>query len=227
MDNARLKEFLNKLPVGLLVGLYVLYLGYEYWSFTNDGASELVSRQAEVSRLEGEVKQLQGKLKQGQEFFRSLDAKKIQLRELAQKLDAAKGTLTNEVDVGAFVKLTTTEAKKVGLTVLGIRPDATEKKEFYEEQKFLMAFRGVYVQLLVFLDRLANLQNIVRADNFSLKPRGSQSAEYVELDGTIELKVYRYLPSKADEIGRGEPGGSAPAAAGSAPAQSNQDGGGQ
>jgi len=202
VDNEKLKELLNRIPVGMLVSLYALYLGYEYWSFTSDDASPLMTRQAELVSAREEVKMLNTKLKQGQEFFKTLDAKKVQLRELAQKLDEMKGTLTNEIDVAAFVKLTITEAKKVGLNVLSLRPEKTNKQEFYEEQTFTLTFRGVYVQLMVFLERMSNIQSIVRVDNFAFQPKGSQTSEYVQIEGTVELKAYRYLASKADEIGR-------------------------
>jgi type IV pilus assembly protein PilO len=202
VDQEKLKELLNRIPVGLLASLYMGYLGYEYYSFTADDTSELVQRQQEVARTQQEVKTLEAKLKQGQEFLKNLDNKKVQLRELASKLDEMKGTLTNEIDVAAFVKLAITEAKKVGLNVLGLRPEGRNAKEFYEEQIFTMGFRGVYVQLVVFLERMASVQNIVRVDSFDLKPRGSQTAEHVEIEGTVELKAYRYLASKADDIGR-------------------------
>jgi hypothetical protein len=55
----------------------------------------------------------------------------------------------------------------------------------------------------------------VRVDNFNIRPRGPASGRYVEIDGTVQLKVYRYIASKADDLGRADAqkaDGAAPAA---------------
>lgn len=217
-----LKDLLQKVPVGLLLAGYCGYLGYDYYVFTSAPESPLMAKQAEHEAARKEIAALQGKIKQANEFFKSLDAKRGELRRLAQSLDELKGTLSTEVDVGAFMKMAVTEARRVGINVLGMKPVAKSVKEYYEEQPFEMAFQGVYVQLLVFLDRLANIQNIVRVDDFELHPVSAPGAKFTELQGVVLLKAFKYVGSKADEIAQaGAPpakGPPAPAAPSKAPA---------
>lgn len=204
MDQAKLKESLEKVPFSLLFVVFAGYLAYDYYWFTSDAASPLIAKQGEVQALKNEVTGLRGKIKDAQEFFRTLEAKKTELRMLAQQLDGMKSTLATDIDVPNFMRTVVTEAHKIGITVLSLRPTEAGDKEFYHEQAFEFVFRGVYVQLLVFLDRLSNIKTIVRVENFEINPVGSASNQYVELQGSLQLKAYSYVRSKADEVASGK-----------------------
>ena len=226
--NEKLKEALQKIPVVPIVAVIAGYLGYDYYSFMTDASSPLIQKQQQVEGVKKQNADLENKLKQAEEFFRSLDQKRNDLRVLALQLDALKASLSEDLDIPAFIKMINTEANKTGLAVLGIKPGEFKRSEYYVEQAFEMDFRGVYLQLLVFLERLANLERIVRTENITMRPVSSQTASYVELEGKLQLKTYKYQGSKADELlkanappqgGGAPPQGTAPAPGTTAPAQ--------
>jgi Tfp pilus assembly protein PilO len=114
------------------------------------------------------------------------------------------------------MKTILTEAKRVGLNVFSIKPAAITQSDYYEEHPFDLGFRGVYVQLVVFLEHLSSLQNIARVDSLEIHPVGNSASKYVELEGTVQIKTYKYLGTKADTVlkagaatppGMGGPGG--------------------
>ena len=88
----------------------------------------------------------------------------------------------------------------MGLTIASIRPMADVKKDYYIEVPFKLEFKGAYVQILVFLDRIVRLQQLVRITGFDLKPLGNTMAKYVELTGSGTIKTYKYVGSAADEV---------------------------
>ena len=96
------------------------------------------------------------------------------------------------------------EAGKVGLSVAGIKPTDLKESEYYSEQSFALGFHGVYVQLVVFPAEARQYlpDKIIRVDNFDMKVASSPTAQYVSLDGTLQLKSYRYKASKADDLGK-------------------------
>jgi type IV pilus assembly protein PilO len=202
VNSDKIKEILSRIPIGTLALLYAGYLGYDYWSFTHDESSPLLQKQSQIESAKTDNAKLQVKVKQGQDFLKSLEAKKAELRKLAGDLEAMKGTLPEALDVPEFMKTTLTEARKVGLTVVSLKPTEGKNFEFYAEQPFEFAFRGVYVQLMVFLERMANIQRIARVDDFDIKPLSPGASRYVELEGTVNIRAYRYLNSKADELAR-------------------------
>jgi type IV pilus assembly protein PilO len=200
MNFDAIKAILSRVPFSLLLVLYLGYLGYSYHSFMTDADSPLILKQAEVAKSNQENVGLQAKLKAAQDFYRSLDAKRSEIRKLAKSLDELKGTVSAEVDVPAFTKMVHTEARKVGLEVVKMSPLTVASKEYYEEHPFELTFHGVYVQLLVFLDRLSKVQNIVRVDDFDIKPLGASTTQFVTLNGVVKIKTFKYLGTKADEV---------------------------
>lgn len=120
---------------------------------------------------------------------------------MSRQLQELRSGINEEVDIPGFMTLTVTEAKRVGLQVQSIRPESAIKHEFFSELPFSFQFRGVYLQLIVFLQRLANTQNIIRVDSFDLKPIAESASKYVELAGTVQIKTFKYLGTKADQVG--------------------------
>jgi hypothetical protein len=135
-------------------------------------------------------------------------------RTLALQLNELKATLSESLDLGAFIGTVVKEADKVGLSVQGIKPSENKEGEYYTEQAFDMGFHGFYVQLLVFLDHLAGLERIIRVDKFTIKSTSPATSQYVDLEGTLQLKTYRYKGTDADKLGAQDaPSSSAPSSA--------------
>lgn len=225
MNGEAFKDLLGKIPVLPVFFLGLGYFAYDFYSFSSDGASPLMQKRAQVTAIRAENTKLQEQVKKAQEFYKSLDRKREDLKALAQQLDQMRATLSDSLDIPQFIKMVITEAGKVGIRVLSIKPTESKKHEYYVEQAFDVSFRGVYLQTLVFLDRLASLERIIRVDNFDIKRQGSSLSQYVELGGTIQVKAFKYLGSKADDLVK--TGGSvtangapATAAPGAAPAAS-------
>ena len=202
----RLKEILSRVPVVLVLAAYLGYLGYDYYTFTNGDDSQLAQKRTQIENMRKDNAKLAEKFKSAQEFFKTLDVKKTELRLLSQHLDDMKATLSDDIDIPSFVKMIVYEASKVGLKVQAIKPIGTKAHEYYTEQVFDLNFRGVYVQLLVFLERISKIDRILRVDTFDIKRVGANDQSYVEIEGKVQIKTFRYLGSKADEVVKAAPG---------------------
>lgn len=195
--------------VSLLVALaYCGWLAYDYYyDFQQNPESPKNQKLAQIEVAKKQNETLRKRIREINEFFKNLEVKKQELRALAQELDGMKASLSESIDVPAFMNLITTEARKLGLTVARIRPAESHRRDYYGEQDFELNFRGVYVQLLVFLNRLAQSTKIMRVETYQMRPRNSSRARFVELEGTIQIKAYYYVGSKEDKMGRGEGSG--------------------
>jgi Tfp pilus assembly protein PilO len=196
--NERINEIIDKVPITLLLAAYLAYLGFDYYTFMNDESSPLLMKNANVQAVSQSNKKIEEKIKKLNDFVRSLEVKKVELRNLAQELHETQSTLSETIDVPAFMKMTWTEARKVGLRVLSLTPSGSSSKEYYAEQSFTLSFRGVYAQLIAFLNRLSEVRQIVRVETFKIKPVSSVRSRYVELEGSLEIFTYKYLGSKTD-----------------------------
>lgn len=203
MNADALKDIVAKLPTTLLLVAYLAYLGFQYYSFDYDDASPKKAREKEIVALKQINVKLTEKYKQLDKFAKSLEVKKVELRGLAKELQEVKTVLTENFDVPGVMKLVTTEAKKLNFSVLGLKPMGTEKRQFYGEATFVLNFKGVYTQLVAFLDRLSNLNRIVQADKVKIASTGPGTGKFVLIEGEIELKVFNYIGSTEDSLGSG------------------------
>lgn len=201
MNLDKIREALEKLPVGVIISVFVAYLAYDLYSFQFDPSSPLLMKRRDLGAATEENKRLDGQLKEAQLFVKNLELKKTELRRLAMELEELKSSISEKLDIPAFMKRANTEAKKVGFTVLSIKPNGSQDKEFYSEYAFNINFRGAFIQLLAYFQRLSNIQELVKVEDFNMHTLGSNRARYVQLEGMLEVKTYKYIGSKADTIG--------------------------
>ena len=204
MNIDRITELINKLPLTLFLVAYLGFLGSDYYSFMHDESSPLAMKHKEIEAAKQGSQKAQAKLKEIDTFVKSLEKKKVEIRQLALELQETKNSIPERSDVPGFMKATITEAKKVGIVITALKPGITENHEFYSEQHYEMKFRGAYVQVLGFLDRISNMNEIVQVDSFGMKPTGSQLEKIVALEGSLDVKTFSYLGTKEDKIGHSE-----------------------
>lgn len=180
--------------------IFVAYTGYDVFDFLKSPSSQLNVRKSGTAQLQKETNELRTQLEKAAEFFKTLEFKRRQIRAYGQQLAEMRSTLSEEIDAPMFIKTVVTEAQKVGLTVMKLQPGGAEQKDYYVEQPFVLSFRGVYIQILVLLQRLANMQTVIAVDGIEASPFGPSNAKYVELQGQIQIKAFRYTGTKEDEI---------------------------
>jgi type IV pilus assembly protein PilO len=193
---------LARLPWTLLAFGIAGWFAYDYYTFFNSADSPLQIEKNQIVELQSEVKAKAAKLQEVEQFRRTLDQRKQQLAEMVAQLNEKKSAVSEKFDAAEFINLVSTEARRVGLDVIRLEPQTTVTKELYAEHPFRLVFRGVYVQFLVFLERISSLQKIVRIDEFDVSPskNAQPGKSLVELEGRMALKVYRYVNSEADAI---------------------------
>jgi Tfp pilus assembly protein PilO len=204
VNTDRIIELINRFIIPV-VFLLLAYVGYDTYTFFTDPAQPILTKQKEIDTANLNRTKLEKKLKEVNTFVESLEQKKVELRRLAQELQGMKETLSDRVDTANFMKMVLTESKKVGVTVLSLKPAGSVSKEYYTEQNFSFQYRGVFAQVVNFLERMTNVAEIVRVDNFNMKPVGVSKGKLVQLEGTLELKTFTYLGSKADTLGSADP----------------------
>lgn len=188
--------------INLIGPLLIIYIAWDYYSFMTDENSELGQKKAQIIQKNADILVSEKKLEDAKDFYRNLEKKRAELRALSNELSTMKSTLTETPDPPGFMKLVLNEAKRVGISVTSLSPLPAQTKQFYIEQPFDLNFQGVYVQLIAFLDRLAQAERIVRIDDFSVRPRttASRGSRFVDLEGTIKVRSYVYLGTQEDEI---------------------------
>ncbi|MBY0471088.1 type 4a pilus biogenesis protein PilO [bacterium] len=205
MNVEAIMERLEKIPIALIVFAYLLYVSYDVYDFTSSSSSPYNTRKARMASLESENVNLQKRVQEIDQFVKNLEAKRAELRTLAKNLEDMRATLTDTLDVPAFMKLFVDEGKKVGLTITSLRPDPPSDKDnkgFYGQRGFVMTFKGIYVQVMSFFRKISAKDRILRIDDFSLEPAESNLNRFVVLNGAAKVNAFYYQGSKEDEIAK-------------------------
>lgn len=203
MNLDQIKALLQKIPITLIMVGFILYTSVEYfYSFKRSKDSPLVLKMSQLSKAQEELRATKQRLEVIEKFKKELDIKRAEIRNLAMELENIKLSLSEELNRGDFISAITKESSRAGLRTIGITPGAEgESKTYYSESSFKFNFRGFFVQILIFLERIAHMKQLVRADDFQIIPTNhTDSKTLTELNGLIQIKAFRYRASNEDEI---------------------------
>lgn len=188
-----LNEMLAKLPIPLLLILGLLYQGWETYDWFISPKKPLALKRNQITTLNQSKEKAKKDLAEAEAFYKNLDILRGNIIQLNTQLDQAKGMLSSEIDTSQFIKMITLEAKKLGVNIIRMTPEQEVKKDLFSEVPFKLDISGAYLQLLVFFDRIARFQQVIKVNTFSFKPNGELLTKYTELNGSIEILAYKYL----------------------------------
>ena len=191
---------LDRFVMPLLILILALF-GWDFYQFKSAPDSALNMKTNELAAVRANVEKLQNKIKEGQDFKRNFDQKREELRGIFTRLNEIKFSISEDIDPAAVMKSLASEAKIVGITISSVYPLLSKDQEYYVEYPFEMKFKGVFVQLIVFLKRLSALQSIITVEDVEIRSMGTSHSKYTDIEGTIRVKAYRYRASKADDLG--------------------------
>ena len=182
-----ISSLVERLPLGLIVVLFLGYLGLGYYEFKVGASSQFTLKKKELSSAR-ESKQLAAtKLK-------SLSA-------MAGELKNLQDVIPPSMDSPMMMSMLVTEAKKVGLAVAGISALPEVPKGLYLEQPFSLKLKGAYPQIWSFLERLAAVNQAVRLEQLDISSGADTGPGRVELSAVLEIKGYKYLGPKSELTG--------------------------
>ena len=199
----QIKDLLHRLPIFLFLGVYLVTIACDMKTFLEEtNESPLFQKKQEVSTMESELTALKRKEKQAAVFFKEYQARREALLQRANELRNMKNTLSDNIRQEEVLSIISKVARRSGVKQVSLRPRSEKKSQFYFERPFEFQFEGFYEQLMVFLTMLAREEKIFKVDNYDIRPQGgkSQLNKFIRLGGKMEIKVYWYNSSKADQI---------------------------
>jgi Tfp pilus assembly protein PilO len=193
-------DALKKIPAFLLMMLFLCYLGFQAYQFEFSDDGSVKANENKKAQIRSEIDTTRKKIAEAKEFAKTLDAKKDELRQKVKKMFEYESLFAERIDVPVLMKLFVTEARRVDLKLDKIQPVILQNKEYYFEQEFKMTMEGEFVHFMQFLQRIAQLQRLIRVVEIDLDNNGAQYKGSNLLTGTLTLKAYRYSNSKEDAM---------------------------
>lgn len=166
-----------------------------------------------IQTLTNEVGNLRAKVKEARDFEQQYEDRKKRFVDRVKALQAKQGTLPKQFFLPDLLSDLLKEAKQLEIEIVSIQPDTKEEQqELYSSLGFNLELRGTFVQVFIFLDRMAHMKRIADVRNFSvaLDPErgsvtlggeegafassklGGGKAVYPGVTGKIRVVTYRY-----------------------------------
>jgi Tfp pilus assembly protein PilO len=195
-------EMLDKLPLNFLVIAAVGYFGFQLYEFELAPSGAVARHEASKVAKTREIQTLTKKKEEAEVFISRLEEKRKELLALNDQLNNLQATLSEGLEVPTLIRLLSTEAANAGIKVEKTDLGTKKEKEFYIEQEFRLVTRGSFVQQVAFLNRISQLQRILRVEAFELVPKSPVSSKLVTLEGRFSIRAYQYAKSQVDELYR-------------------------
>jgi len=193
-------NLLKGLPYGLVIVVVLAYALFDFYQFSYTSTSLRSQKTSQIVNLTNSIESLKKDVKKAEDFQASNKSIKQEIQLKASELEQMQVELTETIDIAEFLRMISTEAKRIGIRVTSLRPGREKLDEFYVSKAVELKYEGVFVQLMVFLKRLSDVRKIVRVDDFQIEVKGDPSGQLVPLQGRMDIQMFKYRVTSEDEL---------------------------
>ncbi len=197
----QLLERVNKLPLaakaGLVVGVVVLITAGTWFLVIQDTEAAIESLKAQQVGLD----QTNAEKK---EIADNLLERRREMDQLEQKLQDALTELPEKKDLDELLAALNDLGKKAGLEITRVVPGAEAQESFFARIPIVMAVKGNYHEIAVFLQEISQMKRIVNVNNLKLGTPSLRN-EKVILSSEFLATTFRFVTQKPKQPGT--PGG--------------------
>jgi type IV pilus assembly protein PilO len=174
--------------IGVIAGMSILIIALGYWVFIKDNFEQYdtLQRQEITLREEFEKKQHQAS---------NLQAYRNQLQLMNERFGNMLKQLPAKNEMPGLLEEISKTGVASGLKFELFAPQPEVVHDFYIELPIKITVVGTYMQLAVFLSRVAEMNRIVTLHEFSIQGESSKDSKSIsedELVMNITAKIYRY-----------------------------------
>ena len=199
---------------------------YFYFMLDTTPATDIENN---IHTLTNEIGNLKTKVKEAKDFELQYEERKKRYVSRVKELQARQGTLPKQFFLPDLLSDLLREAKQLEIEIVSIQPDTKEEPgELYSSLGFNLELRGTFVQMFIFLDRMAHMKRLVDVKTFEImrdtdrqtvtlggeegafaaSKFGGGKSVYAGVSGKIRVLTYRY---RGPDEKASAPSGSSPA----------------
>jgi Tfp pilus assembly protein PilO len=198
VDPDKLRQNISR---GYFIGLLILgYQGYQTYDFLYSDTSELKLKQTETENVKLEIAELESRISQAREYRQRFQQMQDLLKSYEKTLSEMQMILSDDMNVPAILTVIDTEAKVSGVTLTSLVPDKRTEATDYIEQSFKVSFRGAWLQVMMFVQRLSKTKRIFTIEDMEIVSVNPVINRISDLQASMTLNAYRYKVSEADQI---------------------------
>lgn len=193
----QLLERVNKLPLaakaGVIIGLIILVTAGTWFFVIQD-------TEAGIESLRGQAVALDQTYAEKKEIAENLIERRREMDQLEQRLQDALTELPTEKNIDELLAALNDIGKKAGLEITRVVPGNESNEAFYAKIPIVMAVKGNFHEIAVFLQEISQMKRIVNVNNLKLGAPSAKS-EKVILTSDFLATTFRFITPKAPGAG--------------------------
>jgi type IV pilus assembly protein PilO len=197
----RILDAIVRAPVAVKAGgiaavvILLTALNYFVIAIPTFGAS-VSDVERRIDRTDAEQKRLDNDLIEKTAIANNLNQFRREKELLEQRLQEALAELPEEKKIDELLQLFQERARKAGLEITSIEPQAEVNEGFYARVPINMTVIGNFHEIVTFFDSLSRLRRIVNVNNISLDSPKDAGGK-VTLTGKFLVTTFMFVQPKA------------------------------
>jgi type IV pilus assembly protein PilO len=189
---------------GVVAAIVVLLTVVNYFVFSIPTFGLSISETEErIARIEVEQKRLDSDLIEKTAIANNLNQFRREKELLEQRLQEALAELPEEKKIDELLQLFQERARKAGLEISSIEPQAEVSEGFYARVPISMVVSGNFHEIVTFFDSLARLRRIVNVNDILLDTPKDTGGKVI-LNAKFLVTTFMFVQAKgATQAGAG------------------------
>ncbi len=190
-------KLINKLYILLL--LHAAYLIYDAYTNIEEKKAKV---NASIETLKRKVDKQKREKKLISEYVKDVEAKKQEIEEVAQQIEAIQRRFPQKLDDAANFKAIKDIADDLKIRELNIQPAGEISNGFYITKQYNINAKATYLQFLLLLERVADSERLLNVNGITMKRiKTKRRTRYESLDIVATIETYRHNPRHKEDRG--------------------------
>jgi len=182
--------------------LIILWGGFGVYTKYEEHNVALESSRAEVPDLEAKISKKQKEKKDLQNYFSDIEEAKTKIEKVASEIERLQQQFPSEISDTDNLALISSIAESLNIKQIFLSPGIESNKGFYFSKLYKVKASGTYLQILIFLEKIAEAKRLLNVYDAQLvKIDKRQKGRFQLIDTELNLEVYKYNPTHKEERG--------------------------
>ena len=153
--------------IGIYAGVLVVIIGLSIWLL-------LYPKYDKIGTLEKQLASVQQELAKAKKNAAELNDWRNKMKHKEAQYKQVMRALPENEEIPSLITGISQAGKDAGLEFLLFQPKPESRKDFYAEIPVDISVTGTYHQMVVFMDKVANLPRIVNVRNIKMAPQSKK-----------------------------------------------------
>ena len=196
---------MRELSGKILGQLHLLILCYALWGVYDAyeiHTQTLAASEAQIPTLEAEIAGFKKRLKDIDTYKKNVENSKKSVEEVFKNIEKVQRQLpvdVNDIDILDYIAK---EGKTLNIPEMSVTPVRDDPRGFYILKPYDIKARGTFLQLVIFMERLASAERLYNVQKFRLiADQVPQKGRFQVINLVASIETYKYNQNYKESSG--------------------------